>query len=79
MLIDRGADVNVPQYDGGWTPLHAAARYSEEPLVIHVLLENGANKYVEDEIGVTPCQLVVANNELPTGAAREEVIQRLCR
>jgi ankyrin repeat protein len=45
-LIERGADVNLPEAETGETPLHAAlctARRSAHNLVLKVLLTHGAN------------------------------------
>lgn len=38
----------------GWTPLFFAARYNDEPAVVQVLLEGGADPDARDEHGLTP-------------------------
>ena len=41
-LIADGADVNLKDRKG-WTPLHSAARYSDDPAVTEALLDAGAD------------------------------------
>uniref|UniRef100_A0A915P6M8 ANK_REP_REGION domain-containing protein n=1 Tax=Meloidogyne floridensis TaxID=298350 RepID=A0A915P6M8_9BILA len=40
-LINSGADINAPDFEG-WTPLHAAAHWGERE-ACRILVENGAN------------------------------------
>ncbi|CAK5084217.1 unnamed protein product [Meloidogyne enterolobii] len=40
-LINAGADINAPDFEG-WTPLHAAAHWGERE-ACRILVENGAN------------------------------------
>ena len=52
LLIDRGADVNMPNYRGD-APLHVAAHFNNVP-VIDILLEAGADVHVRTHGGFTP-------------------------
>ncbi len=49
-LLDAGAWVNVQ----GFSPLHAAARGTDDPAVIEALLEAGADASAQDGKGMTP-------------------------
>ncbi len=52
-LINHGADVNATLVNG-MTPLHAAARFSEDPSVIAALINAGADVNAKHEDGRTP-------------------------
>ena len=71
--LNRGADVNARGGFLGWTPLHWAS--AEEPAIIELLLDRGANIHIRDYEGETPCQLSNENTALDG----TEVLQRLCR
>ena len=51
--IRAGANVNAAN-ENGWTALHFAALYNDDPEVVKLLLENGANIDARDEYGDTP-------------------------
>ena len=52
LLLANKADVDA-QDNGGWTPLHMAAR-SGSMEVVHILLANKAKVDVKDNDGITP-------------------------
>jgi ankyrin repeat protein len=53
LLLEHGADVNVAQEEGGFTPLHAAAQHGDLELV-KLLLDRGANTKATLDDGRTP-------------------------
>jgi ankyrin repeat protein len=55
LLLERGARVNVAQ-QGGWTPLHQAAKHGPAELV-ELLLEHDADVSARSDDGQTPLQL----------------------
>jgi ankyrin repeat protein len=55
LLLERGARVNVAQ-QGGWTPLHQAAKHGPVELV-EMLLEHGADVGARSADGQTPLAL----------------------
>ena len=58
-----GADVNAR--DGrSWTPLHHASLFSRNPIVVLTLLELGADPKLRDPHGITPWDLIQANDAL---------------
>lgn len=59
LLIERGADVNVPDRRGN-TPLMLAAAECDAPTV-RVLLEAGADMHAENILGLTAFELTLAN------------------
>ncbi|XP_054443512.1 2-5A-dependent ribonuclease [Pteronotus mesoamericanus] len=52
-LLDRGADVNFQEKDGGWSPLHNAVKMEREDIV-HLLLRYGADPCLRKRNGATP-------------------------
>ncbi|XP_015441786.1 2-5A-dependent ribonuclease isoform X2 [Pteropus alecto] len=52
-LLDKGADVNFQDEDGGWTPLLNAVETSEEDIV-DLLLRHGADPCLRKNNGATP-------------------------
>ncbi|XP_039737236.1 2-5A-dependent ribonuclease isoform X1 [Pteropus medius] len=52
-LLDKGADVNFQDEDGGWTPLLNAVEISEEDIV-DLLLRHGADPCLRKNNGATP-------------------------
>ena len=51
--LASGVEVNA-RAEGGWTPLHRAAWFSDNPAVVEVLLDAGADVNARDEDGYTP-------------------------
>ena len=62
--LDTGVDLNV-RGDLGVTPLHRAARYTENPDVIKTLLSAGADLEAKDELERTPLHLAAGDNANP--------------
>ena len=62
--LDTGVDLNA-RGDLGVTPLHRAARYTENPDVIKALLSAGAELEAKDELERTPLHLAAGDNENP--------------
>ena len=61
--LAAGADVGA-RMEGGWTPLHAAAR-NPNPAVIKALFEAGADPGVRTEDGATPLHSAALRNVNP--------------
>ena len=64
LLLEFGADIKA-RGEYYYTPLHWAARYSENPAIIAVLLEAGADLEAQDSDGETSLHLAAAFNENP--------------
>ena len=65
MVLTAPSDPNVPDWTGDTdTPLHWAARSSENPAVIEALLNAGADPNARDRNGKTPWDLVQVNDAL---------------
>ena len=56
LLLNNGADPNLPN-DFGDISLHDAARFSKDPKIFRVLLENGANAQSRNNRGYIPLQV----------------------
>ncbi|MCL2010733.1 MAG: ankyrin repeat domain-containing protein [Synergistaceae bacterium] len=61
--IQDGANVNGVEDSTGWTGLHIAAYRNDNPEVLRLLLENGADIDAKDENGVTPLILAVSGRK----------------
>ncbi len=61
-LLAQGADPNRQQ-EGGWTPLHAAAK-SGDPELVSLLLEHGADRHLANDTGQTPLDLALAEEHI---------------
>jgi ankyrin repeat protein len=59
LLLENGAPPNVPQ-EGGWVPLHEAARIGDKEMVT-VLLQNGADSQVRNKDGKTSAEMARTN------------------
>ncbi|HCR37861.1 MAG TPA: hypothetical protein DIU37_06895 [Opitutae bacterium] len=57
LLIDRGAEVNVRNYDNN-TPLHQVAEYNGNPVAARVLVDNQAELLAVNNLGLTPHRVV---------------------
>ncbi|XP_027511592.1 ankyrin repeat and protein kinase domain-containing protein 1 isoform X1 [Corapipo altera] len=60
VLIEHGADPNVPDEDG-WTPLHFAAQ-SGDDRIVRLLLDHQARVDAQEQDGWTPLHLAAQNN-----------------
>ena len=58
-LLESGADVDARDKNG-WTPLHWAVRYIQEPEVLRVLIQAGADVDARDGRGATPLHTAAA-------------------
>lgn len=57
LLLDAGAELNIPNHDGR-TPLHEAAfAYQKQPEIWRTLVERGARTDIPDNDQQTPMQL----------------------
>ena len=63
-LIKSDADVNLCDNDG-WTALMNAARYQNDPEIVKLLLEAGANPEQKNKYGSTALHLAAAYSESP--------------
>jgi hypothetical protein len=61
LLIDLGADVNLPGYQGV-TPLIMAAAYTARPDVFRILLQAGADPTVTDAWGANAIEVLKQNH-----------------
>lgn len=61
ILLARGADPNIPDFDGA-TPLHRAAAAQQDSLVA-LLLANGADPNAKDKRGDTPVHAAVRSGK----------------
>ena len=61
MLLGWSADPQASDYSG-WTPLHFAAAYYEDPEIIQVLVNHGVDIEAVDDEGRTPLYCAVASN-----------------
>lgn len=52
--------------DLGWTPLHWAAAFSNNPEIIVQLAEAGEDVHARDGVGDTPLHLAASSNENPS-------------
>ena len=64
--LAKGADPNA-RTENGWTPLHQAARYNENPAIVQALLDAGADPNARNKDGWTPLHLAARSNENPAG------------
>jgi len=63
--IKAGADVNETSEIGWWTPLMLAAEHNENPDVLSVLIQAGADVNAMSYYGETPLMLAAEHNENP--------------
>ncbi|CAL8236781.1 unnamed protein product [Boreogadus saida] len=69
LLLDGGAEVNLPTRDSRLTPLHLAARAATEELAV-LLLARGADVRAKNREGETPLNAACAGAERPAEAGR---------
>ena len=60
-MLQGGADPNSADSDG-WTPLHKAA-YRGHAAVVRALIENGADKSINNGVEMTALQLAQSNGK----------------
>ena len=59
ILIEKGSDVNIPsKYDSAAAPLHLAVNKDVGVEILNLLIKEGANLEVNDEMSCTPLQLL---------------------
>lgn len=63
MLLDHGAEVNIPDYEGR-TPLHHAVK--EQTIFVQMLLKAGSMCNVRDKCGTTPLQHLLYSEQCDT-------------
>ena len=63
-LLGTGADVDVRDEESDWTPLHAAARGNEDPGVVLILLDAGADAAAKSKDGQCPVDLARSNDAI---------------
>lgn len=63
--LEAGADPEVRQGVHGWTPLHLAAAYNPNPVVIARLVTAGADPNAKEIYGGTPLHGAAAHNPNP--------------
>ncbi len=61
LLVAKGADLNFPDPNGGYTPLHAAVHDANFTMLI-LLVDGGANINAVNSFGETPLKLASAMN-----------------
>ena len=76
LLLYAEADVNASDA-GGETPLDAAVRYRNNPLVQRWLLDAGADINAEDADGNTPCVLAMNRRERD-GLIDPSILSHVC-
>ena len=62
--LDCGVEVNARD-EAGLTPLHWATIFTEDPMVIRLLLEAGANVTAKDTVGLTPLHCAAVFHQHP--------------
>jgi hypothetical protein len=71
LLNELGADINLPMYNSGTTPLHEVTRLNSAELTA-LLLELGADLCLKDNMGMTPLDRA---NENPGNTTSKELIK----
>lgn len=78
-LIKAGADVNLPDFEGRWTPLmHAvyqASRDAKHAPIVGLLIEKGADVNAGPD-GYTPLHVAVNNGDEKTSAPMVDLLLR---
>lgn len=64
-LLDQGADVNAQDDGFGRTPLHVAAGWSDDPAVLDLLLDRGADIGAVELYDRTPLHVAARRNRNP--------------
>ena len=63
--IAKGADVNAEGGEYSWTPIMFAVKYTNNPKIIDILIENGANIDDGTKDGKTLLHLALSNDKSP--------------
>lgn len=60
ILIDKGADLNIPDKDGNTPLMNATDMFDGDDTIIRLLLENGADPYLKNNYGVSVYRILEA-------------------
>ena len=63
-LLEKGTDIHVRD-KSGQTALFYAARYTDDPLMLHKLVAAGADTFAKDKHGYTPLMAAAEQNTSP--------------
>ena len=76
-LLQWTGDPNPAIPDSRWTPLHLAAGYNNNPGVVKVLLEGGADPLAADHYGWNPLHLAVYFDDLQSRDSTQSLLTRI--
>ena len=61
-MLDTGADIHIVEPQYSWTPLHLAAGFAQDPRILELLLNHGANIDATDVDGAQPLHIASGFN-----------------